>query len=341
MGRVFPLTFWWVPVNCISDNVFVFTRPQQIPVLMQVLNSALWDSSNKSCTSKWVLQTPNLICVCFTNMQAEPRNWKSGSEPLPDPNCHCFPNLTAPRLCRTQAEWISCSKRGKNTLQQSQQLIPSRQWAIPGMLWFPMVCSLLFNPLGSQSIPVPWEFLVSFFGTSNAESSCETIQKRNSFQRLYPDLCLFHLPHSCGNSSLNGFKEIFALPTPCPELPVEVRVGWPDLFLSSLSPQCLHTQRSPLRLGSNQHFCLQRWPFHLLHSRPWSGNWQQPQGPGFHLLAFSPFGTGQGLTSPRCCPSAHTWEQLLRLCDTNFPEINNSEVPSSWIVEKNQNFSGH
>lgn len=44
------------------------------------------------------------------------------------------------------------------------------------------------------------------------------------------------------------------------------------------------------------------------------GNWQHPQGPGFHLLGFSPFGTGQGLTSP-----SHTGEQLLRALWHKFP----------------------
>lgn len=43
---------------------------------------------------------------------------------------------------------------------------------------------------------------------------------------------LFHLPHSCGNSSLSGSEESFAFPTPCPELRVEkVRLGSPGLFI--------------------------------------------------------------------------------------------------------------
>lgn len=86
----------------------------------------------------------------------------------------------------------------------------------------------------------------------------------------------------------------------------------------------------PLRLHSNQHFCLQRWPIHLLHRNPWPGNWHDPPGPGFHHVR-----------QVRCWPSqvlslCSDQSSSTGLCDTDFPEGSNSEVSVSWVVGKNR-----
>lgn len=82
----------------------------------------------------------------------------------------------------------------------------------------------------------------------------------------------------------------------------------------------------PLRLDSNQYFCLPRWPIHLFHT-------DLGQGIG-RILKFSPFGTSRGLILPSAVPLLTFESSSSGLCDTNFPERSNSEVASSWIMEK-------
>lgn len=105
------------------------------------------------------VQTPNLLSVCGlqicrVSLGIENQALRPELSPLSQSDTSWAVTCAEPRMDQwVQNGFYPSSKWGKNTLQQSQQLIPYRQWIIPGKLLFLVVCSLPFQSTGEPEHP--------------------------------------------------------------------------------------------------------------------------------------------------------------------------------------------
>lgn len=261
MGGAFPSTFQWMPVNCISDHVFVFPRPQQIPVLVQVLQFSPVRLLRQELHFQIGLtaQTPNLICVCVFYQYAS-WAWELKirlSELLPDPNCHPLQSdssqavpCAGPRMDQGPPQSGVRAHLSKASSWFSQAVHNPSNVGISHGLLSP------FQSSWESEHPSAWEFLQDTAGLMHESSLWNNSE--NKLIWVLPEVDLLSLPSApfLWEFSPKCLQGAFCCPQPLPWAACgegEVGMTWFIYHLLILPgpPQ----PKVPLRLDSDQYFC--------------------------------------------------------------------------------------